>query len=280
MDKNEISQIIHDAHERMAPSYGDLDIYGQIPEKNLSHWNYNQNVKQPIEHILKQYLRYKSFSMLDAGCGNGQLFHIYASMGAKVICGIDFGIQMLLEARKRADINKISFSPINGKLEDLPFNNDSFQLINLYGVLEHLPDPLKVLKELERIVVPGGILIFSVPRKGSLAWLTYSLFCSSLQSFVMNETLLEKIKSNRKMKLYRFYSKMEIINLIGSLKKMTLLTRVPVAHGGVVGFPSIILKSLIHIHHGKYNYIDSWNRFAGHIKLIPAGEYIVLRKNH
>ncbi|MEA2109386.1 MAG: class I SAM-dependent methyltransferase [Pseudomonadota bacterium] len=278
MNKHEYSKIIHDTHKAVSSSYGDLDIHGQIAKNNLSHWNYTRNVEQPISHIVNHYLPWKSFSMLDAGCGNGQLFHLYTSIGAKVIYGIDFGIQMLLEACHRADINRIRFFPINGKLENLPFANDSFQLINLYGVLEHLPEPIKVLRELERIIVPGGILIVSVPRKGSLAWLTYGLFCPSLHSVVMKETFFERIKFSRKrkMKLYRFYSKAAVRNLICSLNQMTVLTRIPIAHGGLVGFPAVVLKYLSC--QGKYDYIDNWNRFACHIKLIPAGEYIVFKK--
>ena len=59
---------------------------------------------------------------------------------------------------------------------------------------------------------------------------------------------------------------------------MTVLTRIPIAHGGLVGFPAAVLKCLSC--QGKYDYIDNWNRFACHMKLIPAGEYIVFKKNN
>jgi 2-polyprenyl-3-methyl-5-hydroxy-6-metoxy-1,4-benzoquinol methylase len=277
MDRTEISRIIHDVHEMMAPHYGHLDIHGQVGPRSLSHWNYSRNVRGPITQIIKDCLPRKSFSMLDAGCGNGQLLHLYASLGASRIFGADFSLGMLSEAQTRATMNHIRFFPIRVRLEELAFADDSFDLVNLYGVVEHLPEPVRVLRELERVIVPGGLLIFSVPRKGSLAWLTYAMFCPSLESAVMKETLLGRIRFRRKMELYRFYRAHEIDGLIARLRSMTLMARIPAAHGGVVGFPSSLLRYFAD--RGKYDVLDRWNHVAERLKLVPAGEYIVLRKN-
>jgi 2-polyprenyl-3-methyl-5-hydroxy-6-metoxy-1,4-benzoquinol methylase len=277
MDRTEISRIIHDVHEMMAPHYGHLDIHGQVAPRSLSHWNYSRNVKGPITRIIKDCLPRKSFSMLDAGCGNGQLFHLYASLGASRIFGADFGLRMLSEARLRAGINHLRFFPIRVRLEELAFADDSFDLVNLYGVIEHLPEPARVLRELARVMVPGGLLIFSVPRKGSLAWLTYAMFCPSLESAVMKKKLVERIGFRRKMELYRFYRSHEINGLIARLTGMTLIARIPAAHGGFVGFPSKLLRYFAA--RGRYEVLDRWNQLAKRMKLVPAGEYIVARKD-
>lgn len=276
MKKDEFSRIIHDVHASVASEYGDITYNGFVRPNTLEHWNYIRNVKNPISKLVSAYMPNRFFTLLDAGCGNGQLFHVYTELGAKVIVGIDFGETMLKEAQKRASLNKMRFIPILGRLEDLAFiRNGVFELVNFYGVIEHLPDPYVVLKELERIISPGGMIIFSVPRKASLAWLTYALFCPSLDSTMYHRTLIQRIK--HKMTLYRFFRNDEIEKMIVSLSEMDLLSRIPIASGGMVGrIPSRLLRELAF--RGHYATLDMWNLLFKYLGFIPAGEYIAMRK--
>ena len=277
MDKTGISRIIHAAHENMAGYYGDLNIYGQVAAKSLEAWNYLRNVHEPIKRIVSNYCPFHPFTMLDAGCGNGQLFHLFASLGAEAIYGVDFSHSMLQEAQRRSRVNQFQFFPVRARLEELgSLKDDSFHLVNLYGVIEHLPEPVRVLNELKRVILPGGILIFSVPRKGSLAWLTYGLFCRSLEDYVSKESLWERTVHRRKMILYRFYRAREIEKMISLLTGMTFLIRLPVAYGGMLGPPGKPLKKLGKL--GRYNSLDRWNKIAKMVNLIPAGEYLAFRK--
>lgn len=276
MKQEVFSRIIHDVHASVAPEYGDLAYNGFVRPNTLEHWNYIRNVKNPISRLVLTYMPKRLFTLLDAGCGNGQLFHLYTELGAKVIVGIDFGETMLKEAQKRASINQMCFIPILGRLEDIAFiQDDAFQLVNFYGVIEHLPDPFVVLKELERVIAPGGMMIFSVPRKASLAWLTYALFHPSLESMMPRRPLIQGLK--HKMTLYRFFRNDEIKKMIASLSGMDLLLRIPIAYGGMVGrIPSRPLRELAF--RGRYSTLDMWNLFFKYIGFIPAGEYIAMRK--
>lgn len=276
MKKEVFSRIIHDVHASVAPEYGDIAYNGFVRPNTLEHWNYLRNVKNPISKLVRSYMPNRLFTLLDAGCGNGQLFHLYTELGAKVIVGIDFGETMLKEAQKRASLNQMRFIPVLGRLEDLAFiKDDVFQLVNFYGVIEHLPDPFVVLKELERVISPGGMIIFSVPRKASLAWLTYALFHPSLESMMPRRPLIQRLK--HKMTLYRFFRNDEIDKMIGSLSEMDLLSRIPIAYGGMVGaIPSRPLRELAF--RGRYKTLDMWNLFFKYLGVIPAGEYIAMRK--
>lgn len=277
MQKDEQSEIIRRVHEKVAPQYGDLDLHGHVLANTLPHWNYLRNVKEPIERILCDYLHVKPFVMLDAGCGNGQLFHLYAALGAEVIYGVDFGERMLREARKRAEANGIRFIPVLARLEDLRcYKAAPFHLINLYGIIEHLPEPVRVLKELQRLLRPDGLLIFSVPRKWSLAWATYRLFGGSLEGVLRKPSLIERISGLRKMALYRFHTASDTMDFIRALDGMTLTARIPVASGGMVGSPARPLQRLAE--QGRYGALDGWEKWARAIGFIPAGEYVVLRK--
>lgn len=277
MDKSQISKIIHDSHEVLAPGYGDLDMFGKVDDSTLEHWNYHRNVKSPITHIVRNYMSKKDFTMLDAGCGNGQLLHIYSELGAKTIYGVDFGNSMLKLAAERARVNNINFVPLKGRLEDLSFiNKNIFDLINLYGVIEHLHDPVTVLRELENVLAPKGIMIVAVPRKYSLAWMTYFLFCRSLADYVGQENFMDKFLRRKKMVLYKFFNTREIQDIISSLGRLKLLHRIPIAHGGLVGSANSPLRVLAR--KGRYRSIDQWNNLCRRIGLTPAGEYVVFRK--
>lgn len=271
----QISELIHDAHEILADGYGDLDDQGLVPQNTLEDWNYKTNVRLPIAGLVARHLHHRPFVMLDAGCGNGQLLHLYSELGAKLIYGVDFGWSMLKLAKARARNNRISFVPLQASLEGLAcIKHKSFDLINLYGVLEHLPDPVVVLKALEKLLAPHGILIIAVPRKWSLAWLSYFLFCPSLARYAGQETRLDRLLRRKKMQLYKFYTRADMQDILAHLESLQLLETVPIAHGGVVGLVDRPLRKLAQ--KGNYRTIDCWNSLCKHIRFAPAGEYWVL----
>ena len=277
MQADEIHRIIHAAHEMRAPHYGELDLHGRVTPNTLEHWSYDRLVRTPIRRIVRATLGARPFVMLDAGCGNGRLFHVYRELGAQRIFGVDFSASMLREAQQRAAANGIPFFPLRARLEELGcLPAGRFDLINLYGVIEHLPEPLPVLRLLARLVAPGGVLVVPVPRWGSLCWLTYVLFVESMEKDVIDETWPERLLRRRKMRLYTFYRRCQVERMIDTLRGMRLTVRLPVAHGGVVGPPNRILRRCAET--GNYAALDRWNRVARCLRLIPAGEYLAFRK--
>jgi len=278
MEKSEHQKIIHDSHKMLSAGYGDLDIHGQVERNTLKHWNYQRNVREPITQIVLKYLKKRPFKMLDAGCGNGQLFHLYHELGTESICGVDFGSAMLNQAIQRAEVNNIKFLPVKANLEDLSCIKDlRFDLINLYGVIEHLIDPVAVLKELEMLLTHKGIMIISVPRKWSLAWMSYFLFARSLANYAQQESQFEMLLRKKKMTLYRFYSNRDMLSLISGVSRLKLLDRISIAHGGIVGKWDSSLQKFAK--NGNYRAIDRWNTICENLGLVPAGEYLVLCKS-
>lgn len=57
----------------------------------------------------------------------------------------------------------------NGGLFEQRYASDSFDVVTLWDVLEHVPDPRALLDEVHRILRPGGVLLVNYPDKGSLA---------------------------------------------------------------------------------------------------------------
>ena len=99
--------------------------------------------------------------ILDVGAGTGALSFIMLEKGAaRVTCG-DISEYMLSQARKKAagkgyGEDKIDFQTLDA--ESLPFKENSFDIVMTGMTLGLLPDQLQAVKEMVRVVKPGGIV--------------------------------------------------------------------------------------------------------------------------
>lgn len=93
-----------------------------------------------------------SGKVLDVGCGTGRFLASMPTTGYE-LHGIDISAGMLEEARGRG------LDVVEGSSGDLPFADDSFDLVVTFAVLHHLIDPELVratLREIVRVTRPGG----------------------------------------------------------------------------------------------------------------------------
>lgn len=98
-------------------------------------------------------------SILDVGSGAGQILgHLLKRTHPETrLVAFDLSHQMLRRARSRLGSDRPSY--VTGDLTQLPFANDSFDCITCGWVIEHLPDPRPGLRELSRVLQPGGRLL-------------------------------------------------------------------------------------------------------------------------
>lgn len=106
---------------------------------------------------------------LDVGCGEGRhSLAAYLRPGVDVV-GVDLSTADLNTARSRIT-DMEAFDPegnvnfLRGDAARLPFPDASFDRVICSEVLEHIPNYLSVIAELERVLKPGGRLCISVPR--------------------------------------------------------------------------------------------------------------------
>jgi SAM-dependent methyltransferase len=94
--------------------------------------------------------------ILDAGCGSGRNMIELARHGT--VTGVELSPPSVEIARRRA-----TGEVIEGSILEMPFAAESFDLAVSLDVIEHLQDDLAALKELRRVVAPGGRLLVTVP---------------------------------------------------------------------------------------------------------------------
>lgn len=99
--------------------------------------------------------------ILDIGVGFGVYTNYLLKMSPNYI-GIDVNRDSLNKTRNTHD-QKIDC--IQMSAENIGFEENSFDNIVMIEVLEHLPDPKKSFKEINRILKPGGRIIFTAPNK-------------------------------------------------------------------------------------------------------------------
>ena len=95
--------------------------------------------------------------VLDLGCGRGGVVELFWR-DVKLAAGLDPDVPSLSEHRAPG------MPVIRGVGERLPFVDRSFDLIVCLWVLEHLKEPLATLREVRRVLRPGGHFIFLTPN--------------------------------------------------------------------------------------------------------------------
>ncbi|MDR6122912.1 ubiquinone/menaquinone biosynthesis C-methylase UbiE [Bacillus sp. SLBN-46] len=96
--------------------------------------------------------------ILDAGCGTGQTAaYLYQQYKAKVF-GLEINPIMVEKAKSRFQSLKLPIQLIQGSIEEIPFEDDSFDFILSESVLAFVNKP-KALKEFYRVLKKGGRLI-------------------------------------------------------------------------------------------------------------------------
>ena len=99
----------------------------------------------------------KNRQFLDAGSGGGHFSQAADSLGAKVV-SLDVGINLLKQVGTRSGGKKVLGSTL-----ELPLKKNLFDIVLSTEVIEHTPDPIKAIRELSKVVKPGGILLITVP---------------------------------------------------------------------------------------------------------------------
>lgn len=107
-------------------------------------------------------------TVLDVGCGLGHWSQALASVLSKnaVVTGVDREEAWVEKAATRAkQINaQQKFEYLKGNATDLPFEDNLFDLVTCQTVLIHLKDPHQGLREMLRVLRPGGTLLIAEPN--------------------------------------------------------------------------------------------------------------------
>jgi 2-polyprenyl-3-methyl-5-hydroxy-6-metoxy-1,4-benzoquinol methylase len=161
------------------PSIDELASYYESPEY-ISHTDSKKSIIDKVYQIVKKYtLNQKlkllnsfntaSKNLLDVGCGTGDFLAICNTNGWNVI-----GVEPSESAKKLALKKLDNTSKIHQNIFEL--ENERFDVITLWHVLEHVPELEAYILQLKKLLKPNGVLVVAVPNYKSFDAQYYKQF--------------------------------------------------------------------------------------------------------
>lgn len=165
----EIFDLVHDQELDMLittpqPSLENLGKYYESVDY-ISHTDSKRSLFEKAYHFVKgialknklnliNSLQPEKGSILDIGAGTGDFLSVAKNNGWKTV-----GVEPSEKAKAIAKKKGVSFVEQTSKLD-----NQSFDVISMWHVLEHVPNLENQIKELKRLLKPNGTLIIAVPN--------------------------------------------------------------------------------------------------------------------
>lgn len=121
----------------------------------------DQTLNNVADHrLLQRIQQYKPTGrFLEVGCAGGAFLHAARTVGYTVT-GVEISEDAAQFARQRFGLDVVTADATRAG-----FHNESFDLVFLGDVLEHLPEPVATLLEIKRIMTPEGIFIIKCPMQ-------------------------------------------------------------------------------------------------------------------
>lgn len=139
-----------------------LEIYRSSYFESLPE-DYERVVTDRTAHFRERVARMRTwfhnrpFSLLDIGAATGEFLHEALNAGIDAI-----GIEPSESACKEAE-EKFGIRLIRGDIFDVPLERDTYDVIHMNHVFEHIPYPKECLRQLHEMLKRGGYLMIEVP---------------------------------------------------------------------------------------------------------------------
>lgn len=137
----------------------DKSYVQQYAHLERSHWWFRSRAKI-ISKILRTYIQGTRLSVLNIGAAGGESSSWLSRFGN--VISVEHEKDFLFLLRERGH------EVIEASVLQLPFQNESFDLVCAFDVLEHVDDDAKAMKEIKRVCKTGGYICLTVPADRKL----------------------------------------------------------------------------------------------------------------
>lgn len=174
-----------DRYDQIAPRWSRLTRHLGYPRAYEYLWQQFLDEAYPMP---SDYPR----RILDCGVGTGSFSLAFARASTKParIDAVDVSDEMIRQARQHLQQAGLKVAFKRADICALPYPENQFDLVMAAHVLEHLPDPVIALKEIRRVLKPGGWLVVCLTRTSifgryiQLKWRTHRLNYEKSESWL------------------------------------------------------------------------------------------------
>lgn len=163
--------------------------------------------------LLKKYMPKKKLNILDIGSGTGAILKRLKSYGK--VTGIDNSKEAVTFCKKRG------LNCLYAGGEKLPFNKEKFDLVTLFGVIEHAKNDESVLREVYRVCKKNAVIMIECPAYKFL-WSEHDIALHHFRRYTAKELKIKLEKANfRVEKISYIYSFIfPVVAILRLLRKM------------------------------------------------------------
>src|ERR1041384_1823653 len=155
---NKVRFVMNNTVAANLPKEMEAHHYPLLYQVEEIHWWYvgRRRIIQSLVEKICATLDNPNPRILDVGCGTGANLKMLAGFGSAE--GVDISPQAIDFCRERG-LDSVKL----GAIEELPYENDSFDLVTALDVVEHLDDDVAGLREMRRVLRRDGRLLLFVP---------------------------------------------------------------------------------------------------------------------
>lgn len=173
---------------------------GESNSKNNSYNHQHHTLQKRINTIMKII---PNGRILDIGCATGEFLRLARENGYEV-CGVEISEFSANYARKYYNLNIVNSNLLSANL-----TSSYYDVVTMWDVIEHLPDPRQTICEINRILKPGGLVMFSTGDISSFYAKMLNRFWHLLTPpqhlFFFSKKSIKKLLSNNGFELEKIY---------------------------------------------------------------------------
>ncbi len=200
----------------------DIYVHGHHESVLRSHtWRTIENSAKYLEPYLTP-----ENTLLDVGCGPGTITLDFAEkLTTGTVIGIDSSediITKALEGVSPSGEKNCSFKV--GDAYNLDFGDNSFDIVHAHQLLQHLQDPIAALREMHRVVRPGGIVAIRDADYGGMIWSPSNPKLNEWMDLYQNMTKKNNVEANAGRFLFSWASQIDFTSISVSSSTWTFAT--------------------------------------------------------
>jgi ubiquinone/menaquinone biosynthesis C-methylase UbiE len=210
--------------------------YVEEAEANTLEWyleaeRYRYNTYAPWMHAVMEFDQHKGEKVLEIGAGMGTDLAQFAKNGA-ICTDLDLSAGHLAHAKRNFELRGLSARFVHGDGEKLPFDSNEFDVVYSNGVIHHTPNTAGAIKEILRVLKPGGKAIIMVYAENSWHYwvrivhehgIRRGSFADQSPGEIMSRTV--EISSNDQKPLVKVYTAARLRDMFAAFSDVTICKR-------------------------------------------------------